>query len=33
LGIVWLLLALTAGSLGVVETVGTIWWPDTGAPW
>jgi hypothetical protein len=33
LGIVWLLLALTAGSLGVVEAVGTIWWPDRGAPW
>jgi hypothetical protein len=33
IGIVWLLLALTAGSLGVVEAVGTIWWPDSGAPW
>jgi len=32
LAVVWLLAALAAGSVGVVEAVGTTWWPVAFAP-
>ena len=32
LGLLWALAALAAGSVAVVEGVGTFWWPDSGPP-